>query len=132
MAVSPVPIRRIDPVIERIEMELSKQGISQLALCEHLGLKRQSFTKWKNGQSRSYYQRIAEIAEYLNVSISYLLDVDYERVREERMTPTEREIIRRYRKMEDPLKDWFLTAIRLACGERKAGKRKTANGTKGE
>lgn len=109
---------RIDPVIERIEQELNKQGMSQLELCEYLGVARQTFTKWKNGENKSYYHKIQGIAEYLNVSVSYLLDFEYEKIRSDRLTPTEREIIRRYRRLEEPMQDWLLTALKLAGGKK--------------
>lgn len=123
----PKALKRVDPVIERIEQELSKQGIPQLALCEYLGLARQTFTKWKNGESRSYYQRIAAIADYLDVSVSYLLDFEYEKVRSDRLTPMEREIIRRYRRLDEPMQDWLLTAIKLAGGEKRTKKQASKN-----
>lgn len=60
-------------VLNRITALLKERGLQQKALCEHLGLKGQAYTNWKGGSNDSYMKYLPQIAEYLNVSIDYLL-----------------------------------------------------------
>ena len=63
-------------IIDRIIILLKKQNITQTQFAkdfEHLGVKQQTITDWKSGKSNSYYQIIAEIANYFKVSTDYIL-----------------------------------------------------------
>ena len=60
-------------IINRIEMLLKQKNKSKSDLCEFLGLKNPTFSHWKSGANTSYKKYLPQIAEFLNVSIDYLL-----------------------------------------------------------
>lgn len=60
-------------ILDIITIELERQNKSQKDLCEYLGMTKNTYTNWKAGKSSSYKKYLPEIAEYLNVSIDYLL-----------------------------------------------------------
>lgn len=60
-------------ILDRIASLLKSQKKTQKMLCEHLGIKQQAFTNWKNGDNDSYMKHLPAIAEYLGVSIDFLL-----------------------------------------------------------
>ena len=60
-------------ILDRITEELKTQKKTQKNLCDFLGLSSNNYTDWKSGKSSSYKKYLPEIAEYLNVSIDYLL-----------------------------------------------------------
>ena len=63
----------MDPVFERIEMLLKDQHKTQQELLAALGLNRSTYSNWKLGKSKTYLKQIDSIANYFNVSPSYLL-----------------------------------------------------------
>lgn len=60
-------------IINRITDLMKKQGVTQKALEEHLGVAIGSYHNWKRNKGISYLLYIDRIAEYLNVSLSYLV-----------------------------------------------------------
>ena len=60
-------------VIEKIQNLLKEQGKDQKDLCQHLNLSKSTFSSWKSGVTNSYMKKLPEIAEYLGVSVEYLL-----------------------------------------------------------
>lgn len=55
-------------------LEVAKsKGITQVQLAEHLGVGKQAVSEWKKGRSGAYMKRISEIADFLGVSVDYLL-----------------------------------------------------------
>lgn len=60
-------------ILTNIIEELKKQQKTQKQLCEYLGLTQNSFTEWKSGRGTSYKKYLPQIAEYLGVSVDYLL-----------------------------------------------------------
>ena len=60
-------------VLDKISALLKEQGKTQKMLCEALGLNQQAYTNWKGGSNDSYMKYLPRIAEYLGVSIDYLL-----------------------------------------------------------
>lgn len=65
-----------DPIIQTIIDLLDKQGKSQKNLTDYLGITQNAFTDWKSGRIKSYRKHLARIAEFLNVSVDYLLGKD--------------------------------------------------------
>ncbi len=57
---------------------IKEKNISQKELCEHLNIKKHAFSDWKSGRTTSYKKYLPEIAEYLDVSINYLLGKESE------------------------------------------------------
>ena len=63
-------------ILDKISSLLKEKHFSQKDLCEHLGIKQQAFTNWKNGNNDSYKKHLPQIAEFLGVSVDYLLGKD--------------------------------------------------------
>ena len=64
---------KVEPVFERIERLLNEKGKSQQELLAALGMNRSTYSNWKLGKSKSYLKQIDAIAEFFDVSPSYLL-----------------------------------------------------------
>lgn len=64
---------------------MKMQHKSQKDLCEYLNISKQAFTEWKGGRNNSYVKHLPKIAEYLDVSVDYLLG----KTNEKKSTPTE-------------------------------------------
>lgn len=52
---------------------LEKQNKSQKDLADHLGIGKNRITDWKTGRIHSYTKYLPQIAEYLGVSVDYLV-----------------------------------------------------------
>lgn len=63
----------MDIIIERISDLLSEKKISQKQFMADLKLSTATFSEWKAGRVKSYKKYIEEIADYLGVSVDYLL-----------------------------------------------------------
>ena len=63
-------------VLNNIISELNRSNKKQKDLTDYLGLQKNSFTEWKGGRSKSYMKYLPRIAEFLGVSVDYLLDTD--------------------------------------------------------
>lgn len=61
-------------VLNKIILELKNQHKKQIDLTEFLGLHKNAFTEWKGGRSKSYIKYLPQIAEFLGVSVDYLLN----------------------------------------------------------
>ncbi len=59
--------------IDRMLLLLDNQKKSQKELADFLGVGKNRITDWKSGRIKSYTKYLPQIAEYLNVSIDYLL-----------------------------------------------------------
>ena len=60
-------------IINKIVELLNKQGRTQKELTDFLGITNNAFTDWKSGRIKSYNKYLSEIAEFLGVSVDYLL-----------------------------------------------------------
>ena len=59
--------------LDRISSLLNSKGKKQKDLTDFLGLTKNTYSNWKSGNNTSYMKYLPQIAEYLNVSIDYLL-----------------------------------------------------------
>ena len=59
--------------IDKIVMLLEKKGIQQKELADFLGISKNTITDWKSGRIKSYNKHLPQIAEFLGVSIDYLV-----------------------------------------------------------
>lgn len=59
--------------LDKITTLLTEQNKSQKALTDYLGLKKNAFTNWKSGHTTSYTKYLPQIAEFLDVSVDYLV-----------------------------------------------------------
>ena len=58
---------------DRIDSLLKQQGKKQTELCKYLGISKNRYTDWKAGRIQSYSKHLSKIAEFLGVSVDYLL-----------------------------------------------------------
>lgn len=63
----------MDEVLNRIIGLLKSKNKNQNELCQYIGISAQVFTDWKGGRNSSYKKHLQKIAEYLDVSVDYLL-----------------------------------------------------------
>ena len=59
--------------LTKILETMKEQRVSQQEICQYLNLTKQTFSDWKSGKSESYLKYLPQIAEYLDVSVDYLL-----------------------------------------------------------
>jgi transcriptional regulator with XRE-family HTH domain len=62
------------PFIERLETLLKEKGISQKSLAEYIGIRNPSISDWKKEGTIPRADVAIKIAEYLNVSVEYLIN----------------------------------------------------------
>lgn len=80
-------------VIERIVKILDNRGVSQKELCDKTGIKQQTFSTWKKQYSNVPTDKVIEIADFLKVSLSYLLTGKGSE-EEKQLTEQEEELLR--------------------------------------
>ena len=66
-------------VLDRILMLLKENNMKQKDLAKAIGLSSNALTGWKNGNNSSYIKHLPKIAEFLNVSVDYLLGKETEK-----------------------------------------------------
>lgn len=59
--------------LDIILSELKKQGKTQASLAQYLGMTKNAVSEWKSGRNEAYKKKLPEIADFLDVSISYLI-----------------------------------------------------------
>jgi transcriptional regulator with XRE-family HTH domain len=59
--------------IERLEILLKEKGISQKSLAEYIGIRNPSISEWKKEGTIPRADIAIKMAEYLNVSVEYLI-----------------------------------------------------------
>ena len=61
-------------IVNNIKEARIRKGISQSELAEHLKTDQATISKIENGKRDTSGQRLCEIADYLDVSVDYLLN----------------------------------------------------------
>ena len=59
---------------EKFEKLIKERGIKTAEVAEGTGIKKPTFTAWKNGKYTPKADKIQKIADYLNVPISYFYE----------------------------------------------------------
>jgi transcriptional regulator with XRE-family HTH domain len=59
--------------IDRLEALLKEKGVSQKSLAEYIGIRNPSISDWKKEGTIPRADVAIKIAEYLNVSVEYLI-----------------------------------------------------------
>ena len=60
-------------ILDNISRILDEKKLKQKDLTDYLGISKNCFTDWKNGKSASYKKYLPQIAEFLGVSVDYLI-----------------------------------------------------------
>ena len=63
-------------ILNKILSLLDEKKLQQKDLSDFLGLSKNTMTGWKNGNNKSYKKHLPKIAEFLGVSVDYLLGND--------------------------------------------------------
>jgi len=58
---------------DKIDALLKQKGKKQSELTAYLGISKNRYTDWKSGRIHSYIKYLPQIAEFLGVSVDYLL-----------------------------------------------------------
>ncbi len=95
----PKNVMTTNPVVLRIEDQLSVQGKTAKDLEKYIGVSNGTYTAWKYREGKSYQKYIDRIAEYLNVTKNYLLEGIDDYVNTDTLTGTEIRIIKQFRAM---------------------------------
>ena len=107
------PIRTMtdDPVLLRIMDLLKRNGHTEKDLLRNLNLKDTTFNRWKFENSKSFMQHIDKIADYLGVSIDYLIRGFINEGTTVSFVAEEKEIIDTYRKLSRRRQEMILNLL---------------------
>lgn len=105
--------RELNTVLERIGELLLEKNRTQTELCEYLGLRKDVYTKWKQGHLKSYLMYISEIADYFDVSADYILCRTNDDITSKRLTASETKLLSQFRALDGEQQTWFLQGIRF-------------------
>lgn len=83
--------------VKRIDIILKERNEKRLSLAEHCGFSLQSITEWSRRNSMPSADKVYTIANYLGVSIEWLLTGS----EKEGLTPKQRELIRNYETLSE-------------------------------
>ena len=89
---------------------MERQGKKQAELVKYLDLPLGTYTNWKLGKSRNFYEHLEEIARFLNVSAEYLVtgSVAEKMIENSR----EQELLAWYRKLNTEKQDDVLQNVK--------------------
>ncbi len=101
--------------LNKIVEELKKQRKTQKDLTDYLGLQKNAFSNWKHGNNTSYLKHLPKIADYLGVSIDYLLGKENSPLSNENgLSDSQREIIALFDAAPPELQAAALAVLRSA------------------
>lgn len=85
----------MNKTVERIINLINNKGIEQKTFVQAIGVKTNAVSDWKSGRTKSYTKYLDKIANYLGVSVNYL--VGNEVYQNETLSKHEQELIEAYR-----------------------------------
>ena len=103
-----------DPILLRIISLLKRNGHTEKDLLRSVNLKDTTFNRWKFENSKSFMQHIDKIADYLGVSIDYLVRGQEANGADGGMVgfvAEEKEIIDTYRKLSRKRQEMILNLL---------------------
>ena len=109
-------------ILDKIDKERKSQNKSQAELCQYLGISKNAYTNWKSGHMKSYEKYLPKIAEFLNVSVDYLLGkADKKEKAPEALTEREQTALDLFNSMTEEQQNHFI-AIMEATIKNRSGK----------
>lgn len=99
----------MDETLERILELMKEKQMTAVSMEDFLEIPRGSFSNWKRGKGRSYYEHIGKIAEKLDESVDYLIRGS----ESEALVGQERELIVDFRRLSEEAKDVIMKNVRL-------------------
>lgn len=101
----------MDTTLSRI-LELMKDNrVTAYSMENLLEVPHGSFSNWKRGKGKSYYEHIDRIADRLNVSIDYL--VRGETADTEAISRREKELVEGFRQLPEQAQNLIMENVRL-------------------
>lgn len=89
-----------DPIMLRILEHIKLQGKTEKEVEQSIGLTTGAFTRWKYTKSKSYMGYLKQIANCLNLTPEYLLDVEDRVVNQHSLTESETRLLKMFRKLD--------------------------------
>lgn len=92
---------------------LTEQGRTERELADYLNISYNTVRVWKNKQPIPPAEHLASIAEFLGISVKYLLTGEAEKY-QEKLTPEQKEIIHYFNKLNDLRKNevlWYTKTL---------------------
>lgn len=101
--------------LHKISLLLKEQNKTQKDLTDFLGVKKTSFSAWKSGRNVSYMKYLPQIADFLNVSVDFLLGKENSPLSNENgLSESQREIIALFDSAPPELQAAALAVLRSA------------------
>lgn len=113
---------------ERIFLLLKERKYTQKYFSKQTNISEQTISAWKSRKTDPPAYQLSTIADFLNVSIDYLVTgnekfaqthfIDAKEIIKDTLTPDERMIVKRYREADEDGKDLILEKIEELWAER--------------
>lgn len=103
--------KEAEEILDRISEELARQGKMQAELVSYLDLPKGAYSSWKAGKSRNFCEHLGEIAQFLGVSVEFL--VTGRNAEKNMVNPREEELILLYRGLNVEKQDalWHMAKL---------------------
>ncbi len=95
-----VQIANENEILNNIFDLIKIKGVRQTDLASYLGVSKNTITRWKTHNIKSYMKYIDKMAEYFDVTQEQLLHPDKAMVHDTFLSPDEFNIIQNYRKIK--------------------------------
>ena len=99
----------MDGTLEIILNLMKEKRVTAVSMEDFLGVPHGSFSNWKRGKGKSYYEYISMIADRLDESLDYLIRGS----ESEALAGQERELITDFRSLSDEAKEVVIKNVRL-------------------
>lgn len=102
----------MEEFVLRVDAVLKEKGLTRQIVADACGFRYGNFSKWKHGDNRPLAETVLSIAQYLNVSVEWLLTGKDP----SDLTEDERHLVSMYRRSDERGKKSILeTAKRESC-----------------
>ena len=108
---------REDETVTRIEALMREKGIPERVTILDLGLNSNSIPRWRYENSKSHLKKIREIADYLGVTVAFLLEGDCE-IAEHVLTDKETVMVKLYRNIATEQQDALVALLKTMVSEK--------------
>ena len=99
-------------VLDRITNALKEKKKTQKELCEYVGISKNAYTNWKSGHMKSYERYLPKIAEFLEVSVDYLLGNTDKKESPSEMSERDSLALEAFRSLTVEEQEFFLSLMR--------------------
>lgn len=100
----------MDEVLGRILEIMKEKRVTAVAMEDLLKVPHGSFSNWKRGKGKSYYEHVAKISDRLEVTVDYLIRG---RNDSDALSRKEKELIEDFRKLSDEAQDVIIKNVKL-------------------